>query len=350
MKKYVRAPVLALSVIVGMLGTKVDGQQPQSNVPTIPFQVDVDFLKLPPDMYLGEVGSFAINSKGNMFVYDRYGAIAYSRILEFAPDGKFIRQIGKDLYGLAWAEKIRIDNADNIWAVDGSNMVMKFSPAGRVLMVLGRKWELYSGVPLQGNSKPMYLFSEDRFPDIPPSNNGFNRPTDVAFDSQGNIYVSDGHTNFGGNARYVKFSKDGDFIQAVGKAGKDQSDLSTPHSIVIDAKDNVYVGDRDNRRVQVFDTKGNFVKSYTDTPAGALCITPGPNPVMFAGDGGTVMKLDLNSGNKLGRFGESGRNPGRFSTIHGLHCKSENEVYVAELTSWRVSKVMLRPGASTAVR
>jgi hypothetical protein len=64
---------------------------------------------------------------------------------------------------------------------------------------------------------------------------------------------------------------------------------------------------------------------------------------MFAGDGGTVMKLDLN-GNKLGRFGENGRAPGYFSTIHGLHCKSENEVYVAELTSWRVSKVTLRPG------
>src|SRR2546421_11443436 len=120
-------------------------QQP----PEIRFQSVRDFLKLPPDMHLGEAAGVAVNSKGHIFVYSRGGSSrgpAYgntaSQILEFDRNGTFLREIGRNLYAWAFAHTVRIDKDDNIWATDkGSDMVIKFSPEGRVEMVFGRKSE-----------------------------------------------------------------------------------------------------------------------------------------------------------------------------------------------------------------
>ena len=109
-------------------------------VPTIRFDATIDFLKMPPNLYLGEVAGVAVNSKGNVFIYSRtgersdvHGATA-AQLFEFGPDGTFIREIGKDLYGFAFAHTVRVDREDNIWVTDeGTNMIMKFNPAGRVL-------------------------------------------------------------------------------------------------------------------------------------------------------------------------------------------------------------------------
>src|SRR5262249_54413244 len=111
-------------------------------VPEIPFDSVANLLKLPADMHLGEVAGVAVNSKGHIFVYSRGGSSqgpAYgntaSQILEFGPDGKYIREIGKNLYAWAFAHTVRVDKDDNIWATDkGSDMVIKFSPQGRVVM------------------------------------------------------------------------------------------------------------------------------------------------------------------------------------------------------------------------
>src|SRR5437588_6380998 len=107
-----------------------------------------DFLKLPPDIYLGEATGVAVNSKGHVFVFSRgntsgpaYGAAA-AQLLEFAPDGKFVREIGKNLYAWSFGHAVRVDKQDNIWAIDkGSDMVVRFNPEGHVTMVFGRKQE-----------------------------------------------------------------------------------------------------------------------------------------------------------------------------------------------------------------
>src|SRR4051812_9370124 len=156
------------------------------NVPEIPFEAQPNFLKFPPNLYLGEGIGVATNSKGHVFVYTRSQA---TRLFEFDQKGNYLREIGEGLYGFAFAHAVRVDAQDNIWAVDeGTNMVIKFNPEGRVVMVLGRRPEAIEGLPAPPAMDEPYLF---------------NRPTDVAWDAEGNIFVSDGY----GNSRVVKYDR-----------------------------------------------------------------------------------------------------------------------------------------------
>src|SRR5262245_15906152 len=118
-------------------------------VPEIAFDSVADFPKLPEGMNFGEVPGVAVNSKGHVFVFTRSnsaGGPAYAptaaQLLEFDQNGVFVREIGKGLYGWSFAHSVRIDKDDNIWAIDkGSDMVIKFNSAGRVIWVFGRRKE-----------------------------------------------------------------------------------------------------------------------------------------------------------------------------------------------------------------
>jgi len=319
-------------------------------------------LKLPDGINVGEVPGVAVNSKGHIYVFTRsnsaygpaYGATA-AQLLEFGPKGAFIREVGKQLYGWSFAHSVRIDKDDNIWAIDkGSDMVIKFNQAGRVQWVFGRRQESADG------ARPW----EHVDPPLPARDGLFRQLTDVAWDSKGNIYVTDGHIN----SRVAKYDRNGDWVKQWGSKGNGPSQFDTPHSIVIDGHDNIYVGDRGNRRVQVFDTDGNFLRQWTvdvapdfstravngSTPTpgsiqgvgapNSLCIPPNQNAVMFLGEStwpGRVFKLALD-GKVIGVIGKSGRNLKQFSGAHALACPSENEIYVAESSNWRVQKIVLR--------
>src|SRR5438105_12515008 len=196
---FVTALVLAAPVLV-IAQSKAKAQ----NVPEIPYDSVPNFLKFPPNIYLGEGIGVATNSKGHVFVYTRSGD---TRLFEFDQTGTFVREIGQGLYGFVFAHAVRVDRDDNIWAVDeGSNMVIKFNPQGRVTMVIGRRPEAveelanFSGQGSAPNSNKPY---------------SFNRPTDVAWDKDGNIFVSDGY----GDNRVVKYDKNGRFLKSAGKAG-----------------------------------------------------------------------------------------------------------------------------------
>jgi hypothetical protein len=193
----------------------------------------------------------------------------------------------------------------------------------------------------------------------------------VAWDSEGNIYITDGYVN----SRVAKFDKNGDWEASFGDPGTEPGQFRLPHAIVIDRNNNLYVGDRSNRRIQVFDTKGKFQRMFTidvppvpgtravngATPTGnalagvigapnSICITPGPNQVLFVGEStfpGRIFKVSL-EGKVLGVIGRSGRNLGQFSGAHQLACPSETEVYVAETSNWRVQKLILHPPASSS--
>ena len=341
----------------------------QTSVPEIKADADVNFLKLPPDLHLGEATGVAVNSKGHVFVFSRgnttgpaYAASA-AQLLEFDRNGKFIREIGKNLYAWSYAHVVRIDKDDNIWAVDkGSDMVIKFNPEGRVVMVFGRKKEASDeAVPWTRVTPPR-----------PAIDGMFRQPTDVTWDTEGNIFISDGYIN----SRVAKFDKNGAWIKQWGDRGTKPGEFNTPHSIASDAKGNIYVADRANRRIQVFDPNGTFIRAITiDVPfdpatrpaignmpspegaaaqAGApwaICITPGPNQVLFSSDAypGRLYKLTLD-GKVLGVFGKSGKQPGQFGWIHEIACPSENELFVAEILNWRVQKLTLRPNALTSSR
>jgi len=298
------------------------------NVPEIPFDSAPNFLKLPPGLYLGEGIGVATNSKGHIFVYTRSQA---TRLFEFDQKGNYAREIGEGLYGFAFAHAVRVDPQDNIWAVDeGTNMVIKFNPEGRPVLLLGRRPEAIEGVP----QPPVPAGS------IPPAEPYvFNRPTDVAWDAAGNIFVSDGY----GNSRVVKYDKDGRFLKSVGTRGSAPGQLNLPHTIAADAKGNIYVGDRSNSRIQVFDNNLEFKAIYDQVGAPwAICITPGPTQYLYSSDAypGRIYKLSLD-GKVLGWLGKSGRQPKQFGWIHEMACPSPNVLYVAELLNWRVQKLVL---------
>src|ERR1700731_4094824 len=213
----------------------------QQSVPEIRFQAQTDFFKLPPDLYFGEAAGVAVNSKGHVFVFSRggttgpgYGAAA-AQLLEFDADGKYIREIGHHLYAWSFAHAVKVDKEDNIWVADkGSDMVIKFSPEGRVLMVFGRKQEASD----EGTAPLKHLK-----PPLPAVEGMFRQVTDVAWDSSGNAYISDGYIN----SRVAKVDKKGNWVTSWGEPGSEAGQFMTPHSIAVDAEDRIYVADRGNR-------------------------------------------------------------------------------------------------------
>jgi|SRR6202162_467318 len=307
----------------------------QQPVPEIAYDSAPNLLKLPPDLYLGEAAGVAVNSKGHIFVFTRS---TQTRLFEFDATGKFVREIGKDLYGFSFAHVVRIDKDDNIWCVDeGANMAIEFNPEGRVITLYGRKPEAVEGAaPAPGTTPPPPPAAFATF-----SQRLFNRPTDVAWDPAGNSFFADGY----GNSRVVKYDKDGNWVKAWGQRGTATGEFHTVHSIATDAKGNVYVGDRENNRIQVFDGEGTFLSQWTNIGAPwAVCITPGPNQVLYTSDSnkGRIYKVDLN-GNILGVFGKPGKQLGQFGWVHEIACPSENTLFVAELLNWRVQKLTLHP-------
>src|SRR5262245_19706555 len=345
-------------------------QEPASE---IPFDSVPNLLKLPADLHLGEITGVAVNSKGHIFVYSRGNtsgpafAAAASQLLEFDRDGKFIREIGKNLYAWSYGHVVRVDKDDNIWAVDkGSDMVVKFNPQGRVVMVFGRKPEASDA-----DAKP-----HDRHGPPPSHVDGrFRQPTDVTWDAAGNIYVSDGYVN----SRVAKYDKTGDWVKSWGERGKEPGQFNLAHSIAADAHGNIYVADRNNRRIQVFDGEGKFLReikidvpfdpnarpaignkpdltnylatggSFTPGAPWAICITPPPNQVLYSSDSypGRIYKLSLD-GKVLGVLGRSGKQLKQFGWVHEIACPSENVLFVAEILNWRVQKLLLRPESQKA--
>jgi hypothetical protein len=331
------AALLARSPALGQSKAKAQ------NVPEIPYDSVANFFKLPPGLYFGEGIGVATNSKGHVFVYTRSGE---TRLIEFDQNGAFVRELGQGLYGLIFAHAVRVDRDDNIWVVDeGSNMVIKFNPAGRVVMTLGRRPEALeelANVSGQGG----YTGANKPY--------SFNRPTDVAWDVQGNIFVSDGY----GDSRIVKYDRNGRFIKSAGVRGNQPGQLNLPHTLAADAQGNLYIGDRGNARVQVWDNDLNPKTIYDQVGSPwAVCVSPGPHQYLFVsnsvpdnGDSrvavqtGEIYKMELD-GTILGKFGKAGKALKEFSTVHEIDCRNPNELFVAEITAWRAQKIILRPQA-----
>jgi hypothetical protein len=314
------------------------------NVPVIPFDTVPNLIKMPAGLYLGEAMGVATNSKGHFFVYTRS---ANTRLFEFDQSGNYVREIGEGSYGFEFAHSVRVDPEDNIWAVDeGTNLVIKFNPAGKVIMVLGHRPEAVEGAVAtqQGSAPPAQKYI-------------FSRPTDVGWDPQGNIFVSDGY----GNNRVVKYDKNGRFLKEVGseKAGKEQNQFNLPHGLAVDAQGNVYVADRSNHRLQVFDNNLDFKASYDNIgDSWSVCVSPGPHQYLFTSNSnpngnapgtwditGEIYKMELD-GTIVGKFGHAGKQPGAFQVVHMMDCRNPDQIFVAEIESWRVQKLIFKPRAA----
>ena len=328
----------------------------QISIPEIPFDSVPNLLKLPEHTYLGEAVGVATNSKGHIFVYTRTGsesvtlgtarpfARGFARLFEFDQDGNFVRELGQGLYAFTFAHTVRVDPEDNIWVVDeGSSMIIKFNPEGQVVMLLGRKPEsLIVPEPPAGTPPP------------PAQPYTFNRQTDVAWDAAGNIFVSDGY----GNKRVVKYDKNGKFIKETGSLGNRPGQFLDVHTIQVDREGNVYVGDRGTKRIQVYDNDLNLKTAYYNVGAPwAICITPGAHQYLYSSnstgtedtDNGEIYKMVLD-GHIVGKFGHGGKMLKEFMAVHEIDCRNENEIYVGEISNWRVQKLILHPDQMKAMR
>jgi hypothetical protein len=314
------------------------------NAPDIPFKVVPNFMKLPPNVYMGEGIGIATNSKGHIFVNT---CAQQTRNFEFDQNGNYLREIGKDSYGHVFCHGLRVDAQDNIWVIDeGANSILKYNPEGRVTMVLGRR----GGFPYNGMEPP----AKEQNP-APPYT--FNRPTDVGFDSAGNIFVADGY----GNSRIVKYDKNGRFLKQVGSRGPGPGQFNLIHAIAVDAQGNVYAGSRSDQRIEVFDNDLNYKTTYDHVGAPwSLCITPGPHQYLYTSNSnpdnqdtqlhkvsGQIFKMELD-GTVIGKFGVPGKEQGQFSTVHGIDCRVDNEILVSEIVEWRFQKFILQPTRPTA--
>ena len=282
--------------------------------PQLNYKVVENWAQLPKGWNFGETSGVDVDKDDNVWVFNR-GA---HPVMQFNKNGKLLQ---------AWPEMpvtsshgLRVDPEGNIWTVDvAAHRVMKFSPAGKVLMVVGA----VGGK--EGNND---------------STDAFNRPTNVTFGANGDFFVSDGYVN----SRVVKFNKNGDYIKHWGTKGTGDGQFELVHDAAVDSHGRMYIADRNNQRVQLFDQDGKFQGKWTGigAPWGLYYVARDNAIFMCDGVNDRVIKMDLD-GNVLGVLGSHGKAPGKFDFPHSLAVDSTGALYVAEIKNWRVQKFVPKP-------
>jgi hypothetical protein len=334
-----KKPTIALCLLMLTAGSgPVLGQGRGGAAPPAASEVQVMEEILPlriPGETLGETEGVSMNSARHLFVYSRTGPSGSSRggnaarVFEFDQNLQFVKEWIPNAYGLSFAHGIRVDPDDNVWVVDeGSNMIMKVDPTGLVTMVLGRKpesidwWEEHVE---RGEHDP-----EGERPQARPGT--YNRPTDVAWGPDGSIFIADGYNN----SRVVKLAADGTWLKEYGTYGSGDGQFNTVHAIAA-GYGHVYVADRGNRRIQVFDYDLNFERYITGIGSPwTVQVTP---KYIYSGDGdGKIYRLD-HDGNLID-WGQTGLGQGQtFCLIHTLQAVSDTELYRGSCSLWNVARI-----------
>jgi DNA-binding beta-propeller fold protein YncE len=268
-----------------------------------------DWAQLPAGWNFGETSGVAVDKNDNVWVFNR----GPHPVIEFDKNGRMLR---------AWNEVpvqsshgIRVDPEGNVWLVDvAGHKILKMSPEGRVLMIIGAVGNA------AGNNE---------------SKDAFNRPTGIIFAPGGNFFVSDGYVN----SRVVKYNGAGDYISHWGAKGTNDGEFNLVHDVALDARGRLYVADRTNQRIQIFDQDGKFLGKWTNVGAPWGLAYAAKENALYMADGvnDRVVKLNLD-GQVLGVLGSHGKVPGKFDFVHNIAVDSTGAIYTAEIKNWRVQK------------
>ncbi len=291
---------------------------PQTAPPLVYVPVP-DPLPVPEGVNMGASSDVAFDSRGHLFVLSR-GA---NPITEFDENGKFVRTFGEGLF--TRSHGLRIAKDGSIWATDvGAHTVMHLSPEGQVLLTLGTKgkageWNEAAGSRL------------------------FNEPNDIVIAPNGDLFITQGHSPGPGRGdpRVLKFDKDGKFLKTWGGKGTGPGKFDVAHGIAIDARGRLWVTDRENQRIQIFDQDGQYIRELKY--AGLPCALDIGKQYIFMVNGfaGQVLQLDL-EGNVLGAMGKPGNGPGEFGEAHFIAVSPKGEIYVADSVNRAVQKFVKR--------
>ena len=304
--------VAALGVLL-LIGSTLAAQRPSDpallipeTAPPLDYAPVANPITLPEGTKMGATAAVAFDAKGHLFVLARGGASFF----EFDPAGTFVRSFGDPM---TRAHGLRIDRDGNLWATDvGAHTVMKFNMKGELLLTVGVKGQAGAWDEAAGERK-------------------LNQPNDIAIAANGDVFVVQGHTPglAKGDARVLKFDKTGRFIKSWGGKGKGPGQFDVAHGIAIDAKGLLWVMDRENQRIQVFDAEGTFVREMKY--AGLPCsVDIGREFVyMVNGFAGQLLRMDLN-GKVLAATGKPGTALGEFGEAHFLAVSPKDELYVAD--------------------
>jgi len=277
--------------------------------PTLPHKLVPDWAQLPDGWNLGEASGVSVDKLDNVWVFNR-GA---HPVVQFDKTGRFLR---------AWKEVpvisshgIKVDPRGDVWLVDvKGHSILKFTSSGKLRMVIANAGRG------PGNN-------DDRY--------SFNQPTGLSFKPNGDFYVSDGY----GNSRIVQYTANGEYVRHWGKKGTGNSEFDIAHDVALDKTGRVYVADRTNERIQVFDADGKFLTKWSGfgAPWGLAYAEKENALYMCDGNNNRVVKLNLD-GQVQGVLGGFGKAPGKFDFAHHMAVDSEGSLYVVEIKNWRVQK------------
>jgi DNA-binding beta-propeller fold protein YncE len=292
------------------------------------FVVRDNWAKLPDEIVLGDVAAVGVDRNDRVYAFNR----GEHPVAVFDAEGNLLRSWGDGVF--TRPHGVHMGPDDTIWLTDdGDHTVRHCTLEGKVLMTLG----------IPGEPKP-YMSGEP-----------FHRCTHTALSPRGDLYVSDGY----GNARIHKFAPDGKLLMSWGQPGTDPGQFNVPHNICCDPDGWVYVADRENHRVQIFDGNGKFETQWNNLhrPNG-MCMALGPNPLVYIGEGGPQgeinrdwpnigprVSIHSHKGDVLARLGKmhAGLEPGHFTSPHGIAVDSRGNIFVGELSGRIMARVAKGP-------
>ncbi|RIW17478.1 hypothetical protein D0X99_07075 [Algoriphagus lacus] len=328
---------ISLAMIAAVLnGCQTKNETAEDNLGKIEYELVEDWPQLPPGYQLGQPTGIGIDSEGHIFVFHRASRrwtepfpdslISENTILELESEtGKLVNSWGANSFIMPHG--LTVDRENNIWLTDvGLHQVFKFSQDGQLLMKLG--------VAKTPGNDSLH----------------FNLPTDVAIAKDGSFYVSDGY----GNSRVVKFSPSGDYLFEWGTFGDQEGQFDIPHGITLDDKGNVYVADRQNNRIQKFDSTGVFLNEIRNNEdvAQIPSVTIDEKQNLYAIDydfadtvikGSTVFQYgaDDQVAFKFGGIGTNARTP---SWYHDISVDRSGNIYVGDIHGIKIRKFRIKPG------